>query len=676
MNKDYAHELIAKAAYGCALGATLLVLSTSFSSPKFGEDSWFMSAMSIFAMLLPLICAPAYVMFFSEKRYVSEHMFLMLAIPLVPLLLVTWGSWAYMMEFVYLFVLVVASGVMSAYNRSKMPAHLRARLSGQYDERAGDGAQHPAPAPHASQQQALNHQDDGHDQHQNDGIVYRKEMVDVNFYSISGMNPVKDKLYQAALEIFRPPQNGRPARNGVLMYGLPGNGKTFFAEALAGQLKVGLIKVSFGDVVSRWIGQTTEQVVQVFRDAVRQAPCVLFIDEIDSLIKDRNNNPNASEESARTTNAILTEIVNLRKHRVMLIAATNLIDTLDPAAIREGRFDFKIEITPPDAVARKELIRRAVESFGSITVDPKSLNQAVKRWEGFSVARIKAVGEEVGRYAEKKGISVVNYRMLQAALRATQGRSGRLPADTPLLDDLVMPAALSETLNGVAFRMKNIEETERLGGQIPGGMLFLGPPGTGKTITARALAKTTGWAFLDTSGNELLADPSKIDALVQQARDIRPCIVFLDEADDVLADRSMSPHTASITNRLLTAVDGAGGKVHDVVWIAATNHPERMDAAAKRGGRFTVKVEFMPPDMGTLQIFIEKWKKDCPARFSNGANAENIAGMLLGASIANVKAVLQQAVNIAVDRKLIKGGAEKVTVDDVRVAASIILEEN
>lgn len=471
------------------------------------------------------------------------------------------------------------------------------------------------------------------------------------FADVVGMGALKARLLEAGQEIVgSQAAKAGEARNGILLFGEPGNGKTFFAEALAGELKLPMITATFGDVSSRWINQTTEQVMDVFRSAREQAPCVLFLDEIDSLIKDRNLSAGTNDETIKTTNAILTELVNARKSRIVVIAATNFLDKLDQAAIREGRFDFKIEVTPPDEPARASIIASALKRFKGIEPTEGAIAQAAKRWEGFSVARIRAVADEAGRTASKEASPEINYQDLQAALRRVQGRRGAMAPNAPTLDELTLSEPLDRQLKGLAGRMSRIEEIEARGGKVPSGVLFWGPPGTGKTVTAQALAKSAGWAFVSTSGNALLSNPDKIDEIVREARDIRPCIVFIDEADDVLADRQYARHSASITNRLLTAVDGAGGKVHDIVWVAATNHPEQMDPAALRGGRFTVKVEFALPDAATIAQFLTGWIAQSKAVFCPGLTPELIAQRLEGLSIANVAAVMQQAVDLAVDR--------------------------
>lgn len=479
------------------------------------------------------------------------------------------------------------------------------------------------------------------------------------FADVVGMQETKERLIEAGTEVVQSRKKGGQPRNGVLLSGKPGNGKTFMAEALAGELKLPFVSVSFGDVASKYINNTTEHVVKVFRDAARQAPCVLFIDEVDSLIAERNS-ASTYEEGAKTTNAVLTELVNIRRTGVFVIAATNFIDRLDPAAVREGRFDFKIEIPAPDSEARRHLIKRKCKA----RIEPETIETAVRRWEGFSVARIAAVVEEAGRMV--KG-GEVTFDVLKGALRTIQGRKGSIPEDTPTLDDLTMGEDNRNRLVALARRMDKIMEIEAMGGSVPRGVLFYGPPGTGKTLTARALAKTANWAFLSISGMDLLADPKRIDAIVEEASELRPCIVFIDEADDVFRDRRYS-NTTSVTNKLLAAMDGAGGKVPDILYVAATNHPDTMDPAALRGGRFTEKIEFGLPDEETVFAFLKKWKAETKAQLAANFSLQKAAQRLAGHSIANVKEILQMAINNAIARIDLDAGTAQVSMQDLDLA--------
>lgn len=496
-----------------------------------------------------------------------------------------------------------------------------------------------------------------------------------NYASIMGMDDVKARMLDAAREVVSRQNSHQEPRNGIMLYGEPGNGKTFFAEALAGELKLPILKASYGDVVSKWVGETSENVERLFLDAVAQAPCVLFIDEIDSLIRDRGAAMSGGNaEEAKTTNVLLTGLVEIRAYGVVVVAATNFVEKLDGAAIREGRFDFKVEITPPDLAARIGLIRSVTKKYKGIRVAESAIAQASKRWEGFSVARVRAVVEEACRAAVKGSKSNVEYADLRQALRIVQGISGdRIPVDTPSLDNLIMATDQLNKLKGIAHRMRNVEEIEDMGGSVPTGLLFWGPPGTGKTLTVRSLAKTTEWALKTINGSELMADANKLDEVVSFSKANRPCIIFIDEADDVLGHRGMSGYGATaLTNKLLTAMDGSKGKTPDVVWVAATNNPDGIDEAAMRGGRFTEKIAFAAPDTNTIERLVAEWLGTTKAPVSVEVTPTAVAEILDGESPANIKAIMQQAANIMIDRKIAEGAPTKVMLSDVHDALTTV----
>lgn len=528
----------------------------------------------------------------------------------------------------------------------------------------------------------------GENTDQLNNLKFIAERSHVNFEFIHGMFDLKNRLLIAASEIvwqynefLRQQQTQDPyhaishktTRNGILLFGEPGNGKTYFVQALAGELGLPLISVTYGDVASKWVNDTTQNVVKVFQDAKAQAPCLLFLDEIDSFIQNRDDSPGGVDEVNKTTNTILTEIVDLRSRGVVLVGATNFYDKLDKAAIREGRFDYKIEITPPDEEARYEIL---IDTFHQHMEDgsyyPDILRKVTQRWEGYSVKRIQAVAEEVVAMRLEGLIYTIDSQTLKVALRRVQGRKGKLPENTKTLDQLILPEKLRQQLNTIATRMKDFETVERLGGTVPTGLLLFGEPGTGKTETARSLAKATDYAFICTTGNDLINDSKEIDRILTEAKDIRPCIIFIDEADDILANRKRS-NVTSVTNKLLTAMDGAGGKIKDIVYIAATNHPDQIDPAALRGGRFTEKLFFPLPDQIGLTAFIRQWTEETKAHFTDDATPERIADMIGGeVSIADAAAILQEAVNHMIGRSNGDGKA-KVTQQDVIEARSTIL---
>lgn len=476
-----------------------------------------------------------------------------------------------------------------------------------------------------------------------------------SFKDVMGMEDLKKRLLDAHAAI------KAEGKNGILLTGDPGNGKTFIAEALAGELGLPFMPITFGDVASKWVNQTTEQVVAAFDSAVAAAPCLMFLDELDSLLKDRNRASDGYAEQMQTTNAILTKLVDVRGSGVVIVAASNFPDMLDRAATREGRFDFKIEVPPPDYEARMGLLGAYLAK--GLAYANGVRERIAKRWEGFSNVRIRTVVEFCSKEVKKQGRREVEFTDLAEALREVQGTAGvRLPEDTKPLDALSFPEREKAVLQGLAQRMIDIDEVERLGGTVPKGVLFFGPPGTGKTATAKGLAKSSGWAFLPTTGQELLGSPEKVDEILKKAADIRPCIVFIDEADDVLQDRAANPFSKASTNKLLAAMDGVTA-LPDIMFIAATNHPDVLDAAAVRGGRFSEKIEFRLPDDVTVQAFVAEWlhgKKDTP--FGADFSVDLVAKRLSGVSLADAQERLQQAINHATP-KLLKGG--QVGLDDL-----------
>lgn len=496
--------------------------------------------------------------------------------------------------------------------------------------------------------------------------------ANLKFDSIFGMSAIKEKLLVPAQTIIADSSVADEApRNGILLHGEPGNGKTVFAEALAGELGVPFIELTYGQVSSQWVGNMPKVLSNTFAYAKRCAPCVLFVDEIDSFIKSRDAAGNNSEDQ-KITNTLLTEIVNLRAHKVILIGATNYLATLDAAAIREGRFDYKVEITPPDEEARIGLINSGVRKYAiGLDVDQDQAVSVAKRWNGFSVARLMAICKALPEVAKKNGDKHIRLTEWMVALREVQGRRGKLPADTKALSELVLETETKDALNLIASRLKDVARIEAMGGTLPTGVLFHGPSGTGKTAAARALAKEVGWAFLSVAGPDLLADRTKLDKLFAEAKDIRPTLVFIDEADDVLRNRQYSS-SPDLVNKLLTLMDGVEERVRDVVWVAATNNPDQIDPAMLRSGRFTEKVLFTPPPQDQIPRHVSMWVKKKAVAFEAGLDAFDVAEALQGQTIADIEGVLQYALNSAIGAN--KDGEKLVIkLTDMQKATRIVL---
>lgn len=492
-----------------------------------------------------------------------------------------------------------------------------------------------------------------------------------SFRDILGMEAVKQRLFEPAREIVAGRLSAAEApRNGILLHGAPGNGKTIFAESLAGEIGVPLVTLTYGDVVSKWIGQTPRQISNCFAYAKANAPCVLFIDEVDSFLRSRDSDIGGPED-LKITNTLLTEIVSLRAHQVVLVAATNFLATLDSAAIREGRFDFKIEITAPDETARIGLLRQGARRHaGSLRVDEVALESIAKRWNGFSVSRLLAVAREVPAYAREQSTGSIGLDEWIGALRQVQGSKGQPPATAKRLSELVLDARTREALDLIASRLRAVHKIEALGGTLPNGVLFHGPSGTGKTTAACALALECGWALLSVSGVDLLSDREKINKVYAEASDLRPALVFIDEADDVLRSRQFAGHS-ELVNRLLVLMDGSKEKADDVLLIAATNDPQQIDPALMRAGRFSEKVKFYMPRPQEIQLVIRRWLKRKKVSLEVGIGTAQLSAMLSSQSLAGVEGVLQYALNRALG-SLSESDRPVLRRDDI-VAAMLVV---
>ncbi|BCZ85195.1 AAA family ATPase [Paraburkholderia terrae] len=493
-----------------------------------------------------------------------------------------------------------------------------------------------------------------------------------SFSDLVGMGNTKKHLLAAGEAIIRSPDS---RRNGILLFGEPGNGKTLFAEALSGELNVPFFPVTYGDVASKWINETPQKLEAVFRQAREAAPCVLFLDEFDSMVKPRES---AHAMDRDLSNVMLTNINDLHGTQVVLVAATNFIQSLDTAAIREGRFDFRVEISPPDFEARRAILRKSIgEAVGYDMIDNRLITSLAARWEGFSASRLAGLG---GPLADMRRDGVIGPGRItfdhgMQAMRLLQGRRGRLPESVKSIDEIIMPPASRNALRDLAFRMKQIHRLEQIGGGLPTGLVFFGPPGTGKSQAAMALAQASGYAFLKTSGANIISKPESWDTLVREGADIRPVVILIDESDDILADRRYSS-CASLTSRILTTLDGADGRIRDVIYIAATNHYDRLDSAVIRGGRFEEKVQFdVPGSQDLRQYIITGLKKIAAQRYTilRGVS-ERCLSVLAGRSIADVDAVLSRAINFAAVRALQENVAE-LRPADISAAANVVLTE-
>jgi transitional endoplasmic reticulum ATPase len=437
--------------------------------------------------------------------------------------------------------------------------------------------------------------------------------------------------------------------NGLLLSGPPGNGKSVFPEALAGELGFNFLKVSVQDLTSKWINESPLRIQQAFANAVAAEPCVLFLDEIDAIGRDRMAASGSGHgEDIKVVDTLLTEVDRIRRQRVLLIASTNHPDALDRALVRDGRFDRKIEIPQPDLAARAGVLRSLLAKY-KIQVHGACVQAAAELWERRSVAFIENVAKRVREDTAAAGKGRADITDLKAAAKAVSRREGALPKTGAKLSELTLPASLRREALSIVHRLRNWESLAERGATPPRGILLYGPPGTGKTNLVRAIARELGdWHVFEVKTAEILSDPRRFQETIELAAEHRPAFVFIDEADDLLKDRALSA-TAIATSEVLKAMDGLMGTVPELVFIAATNSPEAIDAAALRGGRFSERllVDVLRGE-DLLDFARSELQRRRGARFDRDLTAEWIAGAITEIAPADLIAVLDRAVNTVV----------------------------
>lgn len=486
--------------------------------------------------------------------------------------------------------------------------------------------------------------------------------------SIAGMADFKAQLLPALTELRDYKRRGPLAqRNGILLFGPPGTGKTFLAHAIAGELGLPMLKVGVQDLTSPWINESPTLIRSVFRQAASR-PCVLFLDELDAVGGKRNSGA-GHQEDQKVVNALLTEIDSARSaHHIVLVAATNWMDQLDPALIRDGRFDFRLELPYPDLVARTEVLRTMLSTHG-LRASALTISQVAALWERRSVAFIQAVvlrlkDDAPGRMHGAE-LSADDFKR---ASRAVSRLPSQLPGPGPQLGDMILPDNIQQEVQSILYRLRNWESLAALGAEPPTGILLYGPPGTGKTLLVQAMARELeDWHVLEVQATEVLQNPARFRDVMDRASQHRPAFVFLDEADELLRDRSSSLQ-AGATNEILKAMDGTVGRVPEVILIAATNQPDMIDPAALRGGRFGEKL-FLPRLAGQPLVRLIQRQLDRLSISVRGTevDAEGLADRLVEAAPADVVALFRKAVGYTVE----SAHPHKLGWEDVERAAGV-----
>ena len=429
---------------------------------------------------------------------------------------------------------------------------------------------------------------------------------------------------------------GVEAPKGVLLYGPPGTGKTLLAKAVAGETNAHFISLSGPEIMGKYYGESEEKIREIFNQAEENSPSIIFIDEIDSIAPKRDEV--SGEVEKRIVSQLLTLMDGMKSRgKVVVIAATNRPDSIDPALRRPGRFDREIEIGIPDDEGRFEIL--SIHTRGMPIDEKVNLKQISKTTHGFVGADLEVLSKEAAMRSlrrilpeidldedkisseilQKIEISSEDFRDALKEVRPSALREVQVQIPNVSWDDVGGLDELKEELReAVEWPIKHKEAFDYVDVETPKGILLHGPPGTGKTLIAKALAKMTESNFISIKGPELLSkwvgeSEKGVREIFRKARQAAPCIIFLDEVDALVPRRgsggSESHVTESVVSQILTEIDGLE-ELHNVLIVGATNRLDIVDDALLRPGRFDRIIEVPNPDAkGRRNIFEIHTKK-------------------------------------------------------------------
>ncbi len=444
----------------------------------------------------------------------------------------------------------------------------------------------------------------------------RGNRADVNYDDVGGIGDTIRQLREMVELPLRYPELftrlGVDPPKGVLLHGPPGTGKTRLAKAVANESEASFFTINGPEIMGSAYGESEKRLRDVFEEAARSGPSIIFIDEIDSIAPKREQVHGEAEK--RLVAQLLTLMDGLHtRSNIVVIAATNRPDAIDEALRRPGRFDREIVIGVPDEAGRREIL--GIHTRGMPLAEDVDLNELARTTHGF-------VGADIAALAREAAIDAVRRIMPQLDLEAQTIPAEVLENLSVTRDDFlaalkrVQPSAMREVMvqvpnigwadiggldeaqlklkEGIELPLRNPDAFRRLGIRPAKGFLLYGPPGTGKTLLAKAVAKEAEANFISIKSSDLLSkwygeSEQQISRLFARARAVAPCVIFIDEIDSLVPARGSSnasePQvTARVVNTILAEMDGME-ELSSVVLIGATNRPGLVDPALLRPGR-------------------------------------------------------------------------------------------
>ena len=488
---------------------------------------------------------------------------------------------------------------------------------------------------------------------------------------------------------------GVEAPKGVLLYGPPGTGKTLLAKAVAGETNAHFISISGPEIMGKHYGESEERIREIFTQAEENSPSIVFIDEIDSIAPKRDEV--SGELEKRIVSQLLTLMDGMKSRgNVVVIAATNRPDSIDPALRRPGRFDREIEIGIPDDEGRFDIL--SIHTRGMPIDEKVDLKQISKTTHGFVGADLEILSKEAAMkslrrilpeidYDEEKISSEIlekiqitsdDFRDALKEVSPSALREVQVQVPNVSWDDVGGLENLKEELKeAVEWPIKYKDAYDYVNVESPKGILLDGPPGTGKTLIAKALAKMTDSNFISIKGPELLSkwvgeSERGIREIFRKARQAAPCIIFLDEVDALVPRRgsggSNSHVTENVVSQILTEIDGLE-ELNNVLIIAATNRLDIVDEAFLRPGRFDRIIKVPNPDEKGRQHIFEIHTKSKP--LASDAKISEIVKLTDNFSGAEIAAVANRAA-IAALRRYVSGKSKNVK--EIRITQQDLID--
>ena len=481
---------------------------------------------------------------------------------------------------------------------------------------------------------------------------------------------------------------GVEAPKGVLLYGPPGTGKTLLAKAVAGETNAHFTSLSGPEIMGKYYGESEERIREIFTQAEENSPSIVFIDEIDSIAPKRDEV--SGEVEKRIVSQLLTLMDGMKSRgKVVVIAATNRPDSIDPALRRPGRFDREIEIGIPDDEGRFEIL--SIHTRGMPIDEKVDLKQISKTTHGFVGADLEVLAKEAAMRSlrrilpeidldedkisseilQKIQITSEDFRDALKEVRPSALREVQVQIPNVSWDDVGGLDQLKEELReAVEWPIKYKEAFDYVNIETPKGILLHGPPGTGKTLIAKALAKMTESNFISIKGPELLSkwvgeSEKGVREIFRKARQAAPCIIFLDEVDALVPRRgsggSESHVTQNVVSQILTEIDGLE-ELHNVLIIGSTNRLDIVDEALLRPGRFDRIIEVPNPDTKGRQHIFEIHTKKKP--LGSDVNIVKLVELTDGFSGAEIAAVANRAAITALKRYV---SGKSQNVKDIKI---------